>query len=93
MFIDIPEVQLIAVLFTGLFIGYLFLDRARLHPFSFVLASGLAFFIIRFIPAFYAIDQTRPGVITGNGIISAAIMWIVFFAAMLLGKHINKSIF
>ena len=88
--IDIPEVQLMAVMILGLFSGWATWPYLKSHPFIWVLTGGLAFFAIRFVPAYMDIDVQGPHVIPGNGIISAAIMWVVFFACILLGHYISE---
>lgn len=85
--VDVPEVQLIAVILLGFSMGYFFFDRLIAHPFTFTFLSGILFFGIRFIPAYLSLDAAKPGTIPGNGILSAAIMWVAFFGAMLLGRH------
>ena len=84
--IDIPELQLIAVCFLGFVLGALFLPYFLKRPILFALVSGTSFFAIR-----YLVFVTSPevtGGIPGNGIASAAVMWVIYIAMMILGRVI-----
>ncbi len=88
--IDIPELQLIAVIGMGFFLGVFALPHFSKRPVLFSLIAGILFFGIRFIPAYAVAQAAAPGTIPGNGIISAAVMWVVFIASMLLGDLIVR---
>lgn len=83
--IDIPELQLFAVLFVGFFMGWIFVPKFLNRPMLFALLAGVIFYVVRFIPAYAQLDVTKPGTIPGNGIVSAGILWVIYFFSMLAG--------
>lgn len=84
--IDIPELQLIAVCVLGFFLGAVFLPLFIRKPILFALLAGFAFFGIRYIVAVTAPTTPLAGGVIGNGIISAAIMWVIYISMMILGR-------
>jgi len=84
-YIDIPELQLIAVVTTGFFVGGFFLEYWKQYPMVFTLFSTLIFFGVRFVPEFFELDKSAPNSIPGNGILSGAIMFTIYVAMMHLG--------
>lgn len=91
--INIPALQLLAVFVTGFLIGGFFLPLWQKSPVVFTLCATMLFFFVRFIPAFFELDKQASGSIPGNGIVSAAIMYLIYVGMMQLGYVIIRNKF
>lgn len=88
--LDIPEIQLLAVIATGFFMGWLFVPKFLGRPVLFSLIAGIVFFTVRFLPAYAQLDGIKGGTIPGNGILAAGIMWVIYIFSMIVGYFSAK---
>lgn len=88
--IDIPTTQLLSTVFFGFSIGAILLHSFLKRPLAFSLLSGLIFYIVRFVPAFFGVADYNK---VSDNILSGGIMWTVYICSMLLGYFVIKARF
>jgi len=88
--LDIPETQLLAVIASGFFLGWILVPRLIGHTIMFGLISGIVFYLIRFTVSITLHEQEGTNFAVGNGILSAMVMWFIFIGSMLVGDFVIR---